>query len=307
MPGKLRRLSIEFLEDRQLLTTNVVATYAADTNTLTIVGTEHADLVLLLPTESGDLQILSQVSEASDRSAPATANLDIQLFGGDDLVAILPSEFDLVLGQIAIDSGPGQDSVEVAGAIASSVSVSTGPGNDSVIVGSVFDSVATEILNVSTGAANDAVTLIAISAGSLLVETGSGDDEILMPSSFSVIADSVFLTTGAGNDTLYLEGLQTPTLAIATGAGNDSISIVNSFVGEGVVEAGSGDDTVSLTNLGLDSIMQVWCGSGSDVVQLNSALDATSRLDGGAGDDELFQLGGTLPDDIDNFESVWLL
>jgi hypothetical protein len=69
-----------------------------------------------------------------------------------------------------------------------------------------------------------------------------GDGGSKVVSSYATTADGVF-TTGAGNDTLTVEGAGVKT--ISTGAGNDSITIGGaSLASTSSVDAGAGDDTV---------------------------------------------------------------
>jgi len=91
-------------------------------------------------------------------------------------------------------------------------------------------------------------TAAAIPATALNIKTGAGKDKVTFVAATDA-ADATKLTssldTGAGNDTIIVNVSGTGTSAVNAGAGDDSITMY-SAVGSAVVDAGEGKDTVVL-------------------------------------------------------------
>lgn len=231
-------------------------------------------------------------SEASDRmtiqAGPVTFAQAI-LFGGNDHFVVDPE----VLYPIFVVAGAGNDSVQ------------TGAGDDTVLSGEGNNHVATGDGDdwVISGAGNDAIKtgagadFVIDAGGNNQIDAGAGNDSV----------DTQFgnddISTGAGDDFVVDRGGNN---SIATGDGNDfvhaaaySAAFPAVEVGTGFnrIDAGDGDDTVSVTSNG-PSVIDA--GAGNDEVTLGfpsyffdpTVFTGSGVVNGGPGDDILIGSGG---------------
>lgn len=175
--------------------------------------------------------------------------LDSTQYAGDLYVVTEQSSVD----QIA--TGVGDDFVLVASDWDVGQTISTGDGEDSVIV---------------AGNGEDGVTL----GGT--IDTGNGDDYVDVGDYYGdtwAVGETGLITTGDGNDTVYLyggiaaDGLDADNVpgTVLLGNGNDFLEVYSGDLA-GLVDAGAGDDYVEVDN---------------------GQLADTGVLKGGDGDDEL--------------------
>ncbi len=161
-----------------------------------------------------------------------------------------------------IDTAGGDDIVNVGGVLRHSASVSTGSGDDTVNVEWKVSHDAT----IDTGTGNDTVNLDNALVGRAEVRTGEGDDIVNVDKGMN---NNSVVSTETGNDTVYVESLfGNP--SVDAGAHNDAINIGavwRRFTG--TVDAGAGDDIVTITTIHNNSGM-INGGSGQDTLNLNN-------------------------------------
>ncbi len=134
------------------------------------------------------------------------------------------------------------------------------------------------------GLTSDAsVTATGMAAVATIDASTSTGGVALGTSAASTIGTGVMnITTGAGKDTVYFNPATTATTtatltaSLNTGAGNDSIVVNHTGSGTATVNAGDGDDSVTMTS-GITSAT-VDGGAGKDTVTVTNALDIASSV-----------------------------
>ena len=175
-----------------------------------------------------------------------------------------------------VDTGAGNDTVELTATDATSVTVETGDGDDTV-----YAAVDNSGAVIRTGAGDDSVnaSLEGSAAGSLAIETEAGSDTV------QLTADAALGTTN-----------------VNTGVCSDTVEIDINTAGNGItIDAGAGDDTVSLAHTGenqtpADGLVKVTLGAGDDTALVGVLIaDGTKELDIDAGEGEdVLHLSGYL-------------
>lgn len=140
--------------------------------------------------------------------------------GHDEVYAHSHGGEGMVVGKnVDIDTGSGNDYVEVAGGVKKLVKVAAGSGNDEVF----FENLEAKDLTVLLGAGNDYLTAYNVE-----------------------IDNNARLDAGAGNDRAYIEDSAVNTLFTALmGAGNDLLEICNSYAKKANLDGGAGRDELS--------------------------------------------------------------
>lgn len=127
-----------------------------------------------------------------------------------------------------------------------------------------------------------------------VVTTGAGSDNITLTSTDSTTATTATVSTGAGNDTVTVNGNGT-TANIDTGTGNDVIN------GNGVnitVDAGAGNDTIYAENTGNKGVAQLDTGSVYTTTAGTGTATAVSAADVLGG--RQVQVTVAMPEDADS-------
>ncbi len=165
--------------------------------------------------------------------------------------------------------------------VTGSILINTGAGDDQVTIGSMTSALPTRIhgeLNVKTGAGVDRVQLFNVTGGIATIQTGSNaEDEV---------------------DRVNVRSSAFVNLSLATGGGNDVIESVNSqFTSNLAVDAGSGNDLATFTNLNVRHF-NANLGTGNDKLILTGKFKASGRVnvDGGVGDDLVNAIDATVTD-----------
>jgi hypothetical protein len=183
-----------------------------------------------------------------------------------------------VTGELRFEFGDGDDTVILSGAfVAGDVVLDMGGGNDQIEFG---DQAAVS------------------STGDFTVRLGAGDDDLRMQRAY-VVGDLV-IETGAGNDQLDLTGVSNAnqfwagssslgSTTIRTGDGDDEITISLAFiVGTTEVDAGAGNDAVSLDASAVSGNTSIVGGDGHDQLTIDASyFVAAISLDGGLGADNV--------------------
>jgi Ca2+-binding RTX toxin-like protein len=178
---------------------------------------------------------------------PANFNQDvaIELADGDDFA----HAFKLTTGHIAIDGGPGADTIEDLPQFGAEVT--GGTGNDTITVHPNFGG----SVDVHGDTGNDTITAIVASG---VVRGDAGADQITL---------STFVETPTGFSAAY------------GGAGNDTIS-ASGPTDMSLIDGGFGADTISTATFSHVAVMRG--GWGNDAI---TAVDGTSQILGGLGAD----------------------
>jgi hypothetical protein len=144
--------------------------------------------------------------------------------------------------------------------------------------------------------------------GGFYLNSGSGIDQITVTNTSCELFSA---GTGDGNDSIRVTNSELGRVDINLGEGDDSLTFVNvafdarhivfPFSEYGGIDAGSGNDTVSLKNCTCE-IMLLTMGDGDDTVNLTNCVFVTADLFGGDGTDELNLVHNSGLFNIDGFE-----
>ena len=220
---KQTRRTFEALENRALLTTNVVANVDINGN-LTVTGDAGANKVFMQETKTGGWQIQGVNTSINGRSkivtAPITGNIDVDLGGGKNLFEI---QAGTIPGHLSIVTGDLQDQVSAWNLkIGTGFSYVGGGGNDNFWSDQLqlTDPSATFSLNMGDG--NDVVNINHSSEHGMSIDLGAGKDKFSMSNTQIMLGVSPQLTIlgGAGQDSVALSKVQTSNLTVDMGDGN---------------------------------------------------------------------------------------
>lgn len=168
--------------------------------------------------------------------ASAVARISISLKGGNDTANLknlrVPGDITVVddadkdtytayglqmsTSSLSIQTGVGDDDVEVNSSILGGLFVSTGDDNDDV---SVCDSIIS-LIDVRTDGGKDSVDIEGVLAGSVGVKTGAGNDSIDMKHLHTSILS---VNAGAGSDTVEARDVIATTLGLVNGDGGTDL------------------------------------------------------------------------------------
>jgi len=268
-----RRLTLERLEERDVPAgiVSVFATNAGGTTiNLTITGDEFDNQIDIIR-ESGQVKIIAQGTTGLNYDPSSTPGVSVT--SSPIQIAFNAS----AIRDISINMGGGHDAVRV-----SVVGVHTF-GNFGVNLGSGNDSFL--LMGTSISFPIDDTVL------SFSLDSGSGDDSVYV---YRTTLDGGTLSTGEGNDTVYLNGCGVG-ISTQLGAGNDNLVVDTCFAGlisfpVFSVDLGSGNDRASFTgtNTPLGEVTVVG-GGGHDVLSFSGRTEVLNKLniDLGVGNDRL--------------------
>jgi hypothetical protein len=180
----------ERLENRCLLSGNVTVAYDAATNTVTVVGDNKSNEIVLRGSLGGGVYTISGAAGTKVNGGPLVtlpvvgsngSNFNVSLGNGDDVVragAVAPAFVPFTLN---------------------SLSISTGNGDDTVALGDV--TVRSGGLRVATGNGDDTVSLEFTDVlGGLSILTGNGDDVLTAGPEVNVVTGPSLIDAGRGFD-----------------------------------------------------------------------------------------------------------
>jgi Ca2+-binding RTX toxin-like protein len=171
----------------------------------------------------------------------------INLADGDDFV----HAFKLSTGHIAVDGGPGADTIEDLPQFGADVT--GGPGDDTITVHPNFGG----SVDVDGDAGNDTISAISASG---IVRGDAGADHITLATFVEPPAGFSAAYGGAGDDTISASG-PTDMSLIDGGFGDDAIS-TGTFSEVAVIRGGSGADEIAA----VDGTSEIFGGFGPDVI-----------------------------------------
>jgi uncharacterized protein YjbI with pentapeptide repeats len=224
-------LFIEQLERRELLAGDVSAS-VDQLGVLRITGDSKANCVELDYTTAlvvrgcgagGKATTINRSAQPLTVSGPTGRDLLIQLQGGDDSLRIGDGLHAVLLGDVNINMGDGENQVAIKSDtdIGETLRVRSGSGVDSIrLEGAVHGDV-----SVFTGAGTDLVTLVAVSVdGRTLLTTGTADDHAGIKGSHFGQAFSV--VTGSGNDLVEIDDSHFKSAVdVIFGDGDDALGV----------------------------------------------------------------------------------
>lgn len=254
-----RRLNLEALEPRQMLSATVTAVLSA--GNLTLTGNKNAAYVevhetattgtFLITGLSGTKISYNGATGTSESVSGVTGSLTVNLPGSGsgtqsfELDSLsLATETDII-GNLSITMGNANNTVTLQGpglGVGGNASITTGSGNQTISVGKVED-------------------------------IGDGFD-------FFVNGGPMSITTGAGNSTVsvYDTGIYEGSLSITLGNGNGKVTVGSEsdpdgdiFVGDNLcVDLGNGNGTVGVFNSDIDNNLVVQTGSGNQNITIGA-------------------------------------
>lgn len=271
-----------------------------------ILGTDDDDLIFIMPTNksitgvSYDGRVLFEAANFHEDSA--TINVDagsgnnfIMDFSGEITKISTGSGNDTIIGESVtgryiIDSGDGNDSIELNG---ESAFIDSGEGDDNIILNT------NSIRKINAGSGNDNIL---IKRGTVTVgQEVSGETEVRLGSevihleTVKKIEGEGVIDGGAGDD--HIEFVNGATGIIRGGTGNDTI-ISNKDAYKAYIDGGDGDDYIKSEGNGIiiggegnDTIFSggsesyVIGGNGDD--EINIAHNRSAYVSAGAGDDNI--------------------
>ena len=262
--------SIQLLEDRTLLTGNVVASLrgpnlfvtgdAADNQLeVTVVNNQ----VVLRGLTNTNINGSTSLFVIADNTDTAAGKITIHTGAGNDTVTFSRSVH--VAGNVFVDGGAGDDSLNVTGAtFQQSISMYGRVGNDTISVQnaivdgilrlkgnsgndliSVTNTTTNGGTNIVGGAGNDGVSFNAVTANAWTkISTGAGDDDISVLN--SNINGFLRVKTRQGADVVQMDGnTVNGNVAINMGRDSDAVKLVNTNTFNGFFHVQAGDGHAS--------------------------------------------------------------
>ncbi len=221
------------------------------------------------------------------RDLNLSGGLTLNMGDGNDTIRFVDrGHATYIGGDLAIDTGAGDDSIEVQTPVTSvggDVHIITGSGQDYVMVDRMF---VAGNLHVDSGTESDTVTFRwATIDGNVTVETLSGDDRVRFVWASS--GGSMTLDTGDGDDQVKLTSVSVAAdTAINTGSGEDYVKVSRSDVGSLAIDTGDGDDVATISKGDINHSLVVDLGRGEDLLTaVDNVVGELAHFQGGLGPD----------------------
>jgi hypothetical protein len=283
---KNRRLSMESLESRQLMTGDLIA-HVDSTGTLNITERSghvgEPSYVTISEQPNGSIRVDGRNSSGGNSPINGFpyldfrfANLNAKLGGGNDHVYFQPG---VKLTDVTLNlGGPGSDTdtVDINGlSTYGNLTIDTGAGVDSIYVqnSTIGDGLGVDNLTINAGTGIDYIqvgntTNYQTINGSLYINGGTAANE--------ADTDRIFVDLTNVRDFLTVD----------SGGGNDTVNLLASTAGKDIsVMAGDGSDTVTLRDCTAHDHLYMLLGNGDDVLDLENARATSLYANGGAGKD----------------------
>ncbi len=216
-----------------------------------------------------------------------SGGLTLGMGDGDDTIRFVgQGQRTVIGGDLAIDTGAGDDRIEVRSFLTSvggDVHLVTGSGQDFVFVDHI--SIAGS-LRVDSGTESDKVMFQwATINGNVTVETLSGDDRVTFV--WSSIDGSMTVDTGDGEDRVQFSGGSVAAdTAINTGSGEDYVKVSRGDGGSLAIDTGDGDDFATIYKVEINHSLVVDLGRGEDLLTaVDNVVGELAHFQGGLGPD----------------------
>ncbi len=238
--------------------------------------------------DSGNDSILVTGANISGKLTINGGNGSDQIGVGTIPASQLPPEAPVVTSPVRvrrdvnIDTGSGADVVAVVGLTSDNLKIT---GKSIAAVG-VIDSQVDD-LSITTGSGNNAVAVESVIADEVRINTGSGDDTLV-----DIGQDQLELSANPPSNRYFGDqpfGLIAKSLRLDTGSGNDLANLAASIIArDAVFQLGSGNDYLGVTGTGTDS----------ELAPLLPNFGRDVRIYGGSGDDRIVVTQANIADDL---------
>jgi hypothetical protein len=278
---RLARRRVNQLSQLDLLETRIFPTAVVTFNgtLLTITGDTDSNEVLVerdgnqlhVAGQNGTL-ITVQGLDVSEFffTVNGSFNLNAKFLEGDDVLLL---ENGLQIRSATVSMGEGENTVGIAETVFSGkLTIKAGGGTDVI---DIFQSAVTSNTLIQTGGGDDDISLNESTfVGSTTIKTDLGEDNVEIGNieAFNRLkcVGKLTIQTGADNDTVSLDFLDTKAYAIDTGDDDDSVSVEDVLTyGLVNIKTGAGEDSLFVS-----SVFQT--GSGTNVFDVGSASDTMS-------------------------------
>ena len=252
--------------------------------------------------------------ELTATGLPPVDQVTIRMGSGDDYLRVRNFESD---ESINVNLGVGNDEFLVLEVVSSGMQIQSGGGDDSLNLATLFPGE----LSANLGGGSDAF-LLEESAGQLRLNAGGGDDIVGLT---DISPLEAIVRTAGGGDSIELNYVNGTNIELVTAGGDDEVRVEQSDVtGELKVNTGAGDNNVDFkyaevanarvnTGGGADysgahqsqmNQFELGLGGGADFASL-FALDGTVTANGGGGLDGLRVVeGSNLELDVQSIEEL---
>jgi len=297
MARRRNRLSFDRLENRDLMSGDILASIVTIGSTQTLFITEavgqasQANTVQVTRLSNGQVRVSGGLNSdgtvtrvnghtRQDFTLPRTGDLIVALEAGDDKLQVSNAQFGNVSIGMNRELAPDADTVTVANVTTSGfLSIGTGVGVDQVVVrNSTIGNGPEDILDIDTGADGDTAILTGLTAaGPVNLNTGAGADQAFVRT--STFAHDLNVNSGAGADRVEVGAigggfnniagnLIVNTFSSITEPDADVVRIDQTFVGQLVaVDTGAGNDSIQVGDVSGQDVVLV-AGVGNDIANL---------------------------------------
>lgn len=308
-----RRLAAEALENRTLMAGDIAASVQG--GVLFLRGDAAANGVVIRNGEGGNLEVVGATAGGSATTINGatqfvaqgvTLGVSAALGAGNDVVRFANPAVEgvarpvAISGAVNVNTAAGQDRVDGRINNGGAVTFNLGAGHDHVSLGG--SNLGTLVVNAdplprngeTPVPGNDQVTLTSVRAArGAAIRTGAGDDVVQIRGN-SAFAATLTVSTDDGHDRVEISGDLDKALAVGgaltvnAGKGNDAVTIERvSVQGALSVTAGDDDDLVDIEHAAVsDGIFAAMMG-GDDTLSIRESSSSRAVLTGGLGDDAL--------------------
>ena len=277
------------LESRLLLAGNI--NVMVDSTNLIVVGDNQANQVEISRNDAGSLMVtgLNTTINGSGNpfiAVPNVLSINMKLNAGNDEATI---DNVIVYKQLSFFGNEDDDRLIITGSYAENLYIESGPGNDVVDL----DLITGKSAEVNLGSGDNVFAATALFAGRHLILKG-GDGNNTVTSNTLVVNRDLSIGFGAGNDHVLLAGMSSvrKKSQINLGSGDDFFGV---------------QPTQNSAKTRLKHSVHLDAGPGNDnvVFDNNTQIDKRSHLNGGDGIDSLDQANSIVDKKtrIENFEN----
>ena len=287
-----RRLAMESLETRQMMTGNVLVSVSA--GNLVVSGDSGGNELRIIQSLQNGAPIAGRFFITGQNGTTingqsvgqffqnVSGDLRINLNGGNDRLTLgdgVSNSRFIAPRDLQVDMGDGNDVVRLDRvSVRDDARLVTGAGSDSVFVKGTIGGLAgvdfgQNDLTIDTGDRADNISLENVFVRhNLNVNTGSDD--------FTDFVDMHFMNIGNDTD-------------VRTGGGGDIVRISDvGFNDDLTIDTGAGNDSVSIDRCQVDELF-LSLGTDSDALTLRNTVGRRASLNGGLGSDTLSQSGNS--------------
>jgi hypothetical protein len=273
------RLFVEALEDRTLLTGNVLATLNVNTGVLTINGDIGNNSITIANSPiAGDLRVTGNINVPPPPALPDATTVNSVPFWDYTLSSITQINITMLNGNDTVIINGGAAGLDIP----NNINITAGTGADTFTLnggtgGIVANNINITSGNTTAGNGNTKVSLTNTTAGGVTINTGTGADTV---SANGGKVGTMTVNTGVGtaNDSVTVQNFTSVgsspgigKLAITTADGTNTISVTNTTMTTDSIIAGNGSDTITVNSPQILTSSTISSGSGNDTISFTSA------------------------------------